>query len=286
MDRRIIELYDEYTHRPLARRTFIERLAVLAGGSAAAMALLPLLDNNYANAATVNADDPRLDSSHITFKGASGDVRAYLVVPKQAPAKRAGVIVIHENRGVNPHIEDVARRVALEGYTALGVDLLSPFGGTPTDEDQARDRFAKIDRAVAVNDLVAAVAYLKSRPDSNGKVGAIGFCFGGGMANLLATAAPDLTADVAYYGQQPSAAEAAKIKAKLLLHYAGNDRNIDAGIPQYEAALKSAGVDYRIYMYEGVEHGFNNDTAGVRYNKPAADLAWSRTVTFLKSTLA
>ncbi len=285
LDRRFIDLYDEYTHRPLPRRTFIERLAALAGSSAAATALLPLLENNYAKAAVIDPGDSRLETTRISFKGASGDVRAYLAVPKRAPAKRAGVIVIHENRGLNPHIEDVTRRVALEGYTALGVDLLSPLGGTPSDEDKARDMIAKLDRDATAKDLVAAVAYLKSRPDSNGKVGAMGFCWGGGMTNRLATASPDLAAAVPYYGAQPAAVDAAKIKAKLLLHYAGNDANVNPGIPKYEEALKRAGVDYKLYMYDGAEHAFNNDTNAARYNKAAADLAWSRTLAFLKSTL-
>jgi carboxymethylenebutenolidase len=289
MDRSIIELYDEYTHRPLPRRVFIERLIALVGSSAAAMAILPLLDNNYANAQTVPANDPRLEMLWVTFKGASGDVRAYLAMPKQGAAKRGGVVVVHENRGANPHIVDVTRRIALEGYNALAVDLLSPQGGTPTpfDDDKARDMFAKIDRAVAVKDLVAAVEYLKSRPDSNGKIGAVGFCFGGGMVNQLAVATgPDLTAAVAYYGGAPSAESVPRIKAKMLLHFAGNDTNTNAGIPKYEEALKSAGVDYKLYMYEGAEHAFNNDTNAARYNKAAADLAWSRTVAFLKSNLA
>ena len=179
MDRMIIELYEEYTHRPLPRRVFIERLIALAGSSAAAMALLPLLDSNYANAATVAADDSRIEASRITYKGASGNVRAYLVLPKQGAAKRGGVIVVHENRGLTPHIEDVTRRVALEGFTALGVDLLSPTGGTPPDEDKARDAFSKMNQDVALNDLVAAITYLRTRPYANGKVGAFGFCFGG-----------------------------------------------------------------------------------------------------------
>jgi carboxymethylenebutenolidase len=288
MDRSIIELYDEYTHRPLARRVFIERLIALVGSSAAAMALLPLLDNNYAIAQTVPADDPRLEMSWVTFKGASGDVRAYLAMPKQAAAKRGGVVVVHENRGANPHIVDVARRVALQGYNALAVDLLSPQGGTPTpfDEDKARDMFTRIDPGLAVKDLAAAVQYLKSRPDSNGKVGALGFCFGGAMVNQLATVAPDLTAVVAYYGRAPAAENVPKIKAKMLLHYAGNDAGVNATVPKFEEGLKSAGVDYKLYMYEGAEHAFNNDTNAARYNKAAADLAWSRTVAFLKSNLA
>jgi carboxymethylenebutenolidase len=285
MDRRIIELYDEYTHRPLPRRTFIERLISLAGSSAAAMALLPMLENDYANAATIAEGDPRLDVSRVAYKGASGDVRAYLAVPKQGPAKRAGVTVIHENRGLNPHIEDVARRVAVEGFTALAPDLLSPSGGTPSDEDKAREMIGKLDRSAAVKNLVAAVEYLKGRSDANGKVGVVGFCWGGGMANLLATAAPDLSAAVVYYGPVPPAESVPNIKAKMLLQYAGNDSFVNPGVPKYEEALKAAGVDYRAYTYAGAEHAFNNDTNGARYNKAAADLAWSRTIAFLKANL-
>ncbi len=285
MDDRIIRLYDEYTHAPLPRRIFLERLAGLAGSTAAAFALLPLLENNYARAATVAADDARLNTSWVTYPGASGEIRAYLAVPKGGPAKRPGVIVVHENRGTNPHIQDVVRRVALAGFTALGPDLLSPFGGTPASEDQARDLFAKIDRSKAHQDVVPAIAYLRSRADASGAVGAIGFCFGGGVVNRLATTVPSLDAAVVFYGAAPPAADVPGIKAKLLLHYAGKDEGINAGVPAYEAALKAAHVAYEKHVYEGVEHGFNNDTAGMRYNQAAADVAWQRTIAFLKASL-
>jgi carboxymethylenebutenolidase len=285
VDRRIIDLYDEYTHRPLERRVFLERLAVLAGGSAAAYALLPLLENNYARAALVEPADPRLATGMVTFRGASGEVRGYVATPKSGPAKRPGVIVIHENRGLNPHIQDVARRVALAGFTALAPDALSPLGGTPANEDEARAAFARIDRDQAVRDFVAAVAYLKGRPDAAGPVGAIGFCWGGGMVNLLAVNAPDLAAAVPFYGLVAPPADAAKIKARLQLHYASNDPRINAGIPEYEAALKAAGVAYERFLYEGTEHAFHNDTGAARYNKAAAELAWSRTIDFLKANL-
>jgi carboxymethylenebutenolidase len=285
MDRKIIELYDEYTHRPLERRVFLQRLTVLAGSSAAAYALIPLLENNYARAALVDPADPRLATGMVTFRGASGEVRGYLATPKSGPAKRAGVIVVHENRGLNPHIQDVARRVALAGFTALAPDALSPLGGTPANEDEARAAFARIDRDRTVRDLVAAVAYLKGRPDAAGPVGAVGFCWGGGMVNLLAINAPDLAAAVPFYGLVAPAAEVPKIKAALQLHYAGNDPRINAGIPEFEAALKAAGVTYEKFVYDGAEHSFNNDTAGVRYNKAAAELAWSRTIAFLKANL-
>ena len=285
MDPRIIALYDEYTHAPLPRRTFLERLAVLAGGSAAAYALLPLLENNYARAAVIAPDDARLSAGHVAIPLPGGTMRAYVATPRDGPAKRAGVIVIHENRGLNAHIEDVTRRVALAGYTAVGVDMLSAQGGTPPDQDRARAMFAKIDRDAAVADLVALVDWLRARPDANGRVGAIGFCWGGGMVNLLAVASPALTAAVPFYGVAPPTADVPKIRATLLMHYAGNDPRINAGAPAYEAALEAAGVPYTAYVYEGVEHAFHNDTAGVRYNEAAAKLAWSRTLAFLQAML-
>jgi carboxymethylenebutenolidase len=285
MDPRIIHLYDEYTHAPLDRRVFLERLSVLAGGTAAATALLPVLENNYARAAIVDPADSRLNISTVTYKGHTGDIKAYLATPKAGPARRPGVIVIHENRGLNPHIEDVTRRVAIEGFTALGLDLLSPLGGTPKDEDQAREMIGKTDRMDAARNAQAAIAYLKSRSEATGPVGVTGFCWGGGMSNLLATIAPDLAAAAPYYGPVAPAAEVPKIKARLQLHYAGNDPRINEGLPGYEAALKAAGVQYELFVYDGAEHAFNNDTNAARYHKPTADLAWSRTIAFFKQTL-
>ena len=285
MDPKIIALYDEYTHAPLPRRAFLERLAVLAGGAAAAYALLPMLENNYARAAVVAPDDARVAAGRAPIPLPGGAMLAYVATPRDGPAKRAGVIVIHENRGLNPHIEDVTRRVALAGFTAVGVDMLSARGGTPPDEDRARALFAKIDAAAAVADLVALVDWLRARPDANGRVGAIGFCWGGGMVNLLAVAAPSLDAGVSFYGLAPPAADVPRIRATLLIHYAGNDPRINAGAPAYEAALKAAGVPYTAYVYEGAEHAFHNDTAGVRYNEAAAKLAWSRTLAFLQAML-
>jgi len=285
MDRRIIKLFDEYTHKPLERRTFLERLAVLTGGSAAAYALLPLLENNYAHAARVDPADPRLATSTIGYPGATGEVLAYLAIPKAGPPKRAGVIVIHENRGLNPHIRDVARRVAVEGFTTLAPDALSPVGGTPSDEDDARAAIGRLDRDAAVRNFVAAIGYLKSRPDAAGPVGAVGFCWGGGMVNLLAVAAPDLAAGAPFYGVVAPTADVPRIKAKLQLHFAGYDPRINAGIPEYEAALKSAGVAYEKFVYDGTDHAFHNDTGAARYNKAAAELAWSRTIAFLKANL-
>lgn len=281
----MIRLYDEYTHVTLDRRGFLAKLTQLAGSSAAAMAVLAMLENDYAKAALVPADDPRLKAETVTFKGVDGTITGYLVKPANAAAKLPGVVVVHENRGLNPHIQDVARRVALDGFLALAVDLLSPAGGTPSDEDKARDMIAALDMNKAVGNAVAAVAYLKSRPDSNGKVGAVGFCWGGGMVNAMAVNAPDLAAAVAYYGRQPDPKDVPRIKAKLLLHYAGKDERINAGIAAYETALKAADIPYTLYMYDGVDHAFNNDTNAARYDKAAADLAFGRTIDFLKKAL-
>jgi carboxymethylenebutenolidase len=284
MDQRIIDLYDEYTHAPLERRVFMKRLTALAGSSTAAMALLPQLESNYAHAATVQGNDPRLDASHVEYPGSAGPIRAYVARPK-GKDKLPAVIVIHENRGLTPHIEDVARRTALEGFVAVAPDMLSPLGGTPADEDAGRQLFTKVEPAKARADLVAAVKYAQGRDDVTGKIGTVGFCWGGGMANQLAVHVPTLAAAVPFYGPQPAADDVPKIKAKLQLHYAESDERINAGIAAYEAALKKAGVDYTLYMYPGVQHAFHNDTAGVRYNEQAARLAWGRTVEFLKSTL-
>jgi carboxymethylenebutenolidase len=284
MEQRIIDLYDEYTHAPLERRVFVKRLSALAGSTARALALLPLLESSYAFAATVPPEDARIEARHLTYPGASGNIHAYLVRPKGA-AKLPGVVVIHENRGLTPHIEDVARRLALDGFVALAPDMLSALGGTPADNDAARQRFGRIKPGTAVADLVEGVRYLRARTDTTGDIGCVGFCWGGGMANSLAVNVPDLAAAVAFYGSQPAAADVPKIGAKLLLHYAGIDDRINAGIPAYEAALKSAGVSYTKYVYDGTQHAFYNDTAGARYNKEAAELAWRRTIDFLHAAL-
>jgi carboxymethylenebutenolidase len=281
----MIKAYDDYTHLTLDRRGFMEKLSKLAGSGAAAAAIAPMLMSNNAKAQTVPPDDSRLKIEEVTYPGPAGDVKGYLAMPANAEGKLPAVIVVHENRGLTPHIKDVTRRMALEGFVALGVDLLSRDGGTPENEDEARAMFDKIDRAGLVPDAVAAIAYLQSYPASNGNVGAIGFCFGGGIVNQMAINGPDLKAGVAYYGNQPKEG-VDKIKAKLMLHYAGLDERIGAGIADYEAALKAAGVDYQLFMYDNVNHAFNNDTSDARYNKEAADLAWSRTVDFLKEALA
>jgi carboxymethylenebutenolidase len=282
----MIRLYDEYTHLTLDRRDFMNRLARLTGSAAAAAAIVPLLEANQARAAIVPEDDARLKIETVSFPGASGEITGYLAQPAQASGKLPAIIVIHENRGLNPHIKDVARRMALEGFLVLGPDFLSPLGGTPADEDQARDMISKLDQAQTVANAVATVAHLKQHPASNGQVGAVGFCWGGGLVNQLAVNSPDLAAGVAYYGRVPEAADVGKIKAKILLHYAGLDERINEGVPAYRKALEEAKVDHQIHVYEGANHAFNNDTSEARYNKEAADLAWSRTVEFLKSALS
>nr|WIE94225.1 dienelactone hydrolase family protein [Mesorhizobium sp. WSM4875] len=282
----MIDAYDEYTHLTLDRRRFMEHLTRLAGSGAAAAAIAPMLAANSAKAAIVAENDPRVKGEDITYPGSSGEMKGYLVKPANQSGKLGTVIVVHENRGLNGHIRDVARRVALEGFVALAPDFLSPLGGTPADEDKARDMFSKLDAAQVAADGVATVAYLKTYQDSNGKVGAVGFCWGGGTVNTLAVNAPDLSAGVAYYGMQPKAEDVPKIKAALLLHYAGLDERINAGIDAYKKALDAAHVEYTVYVYDGANHAFNNDTSAARYVKKAADLAWGRTVAFLKEKLA
>jgi len=284
MDPKIIDLYDEYIHELLDRREFLKKLSILAGGTVTASALLPLLENNYASAEVVPKDDPRLQTDNITYPGATGEVRAHFARPR-GDEKLPGVVVIHENRGLNPHIEDVTRRVALEGFLAIAPDALSPLGGTPEDPDKARSLIGELDSQQTLQNYLAAVRYLKTHPVSTGKVGVIGFCWGGAMANQLAVNSPDLSAAVPYYGRQPAPEDVSKIKASLLLHYAGDDERINKGISAFEAALKKASVDYKIYMYEGAKHAFNNDTNAARYNKEAAQLAWQRTIAFLKEKL-
>jgi carboxymethylenebutenolidase len=286
MRQEIIDLYDDYTHSRLDRRVFMDRLATLAGGTAAAAALLPLLRNNYAQAAIVPEDDSRLMTERVTFPGASGEVQGYLARPADAQGALPGVVVIHENRGLNPHIEDVTRRMALEGFVALAPDFLSPQGGTPEDEDQAREMIRQLDQQQTTENALAAVDYLKDHEATTGQVGVIGFCWGGGLANQVAVSSPDVAAVVPFYGRQPASEDVAKIQAPLLLHYAGIDERINAGIPAYEQALQEAGVEYTIHMYEGANHAFHNDTNEARYDQEAAELAWSRTIDFLKQHLA
>ncbi|MET0866687.1 MAG: dienelactone hydrolase family protein [Pseudorhodoplanes sp.] len=284
LSQRIIDLYDEFTHGGMSRRSFFDQLAKLAGSTTAATALLPMLQNDYAKAAIVPDIDARLVSERVSFESPKGRINGYLT-RLAAKGKRPAVLVIHENRGLNPHLEDIARRLALEGFLAYAVDLLSLVGGTPSIEDEARALHTKLNIDDALVALIAAVEFLKKNPESSGKVGAVGFCFGGGMVNRLAVASPDLDAAVAYYGPQPPAAAVPNIKAPLLLHYAGNDAGINSGIAAYEAALKANNKTYAIYTYPDVQHAFNNDTGAARYNKEAADLAWGRTLAFFREKL-
>ena len=284
MDPKITDLYKEYAHGLMDRREFLKRLSVLTGSLAGAMALLPLLEDNVAKAQIVPKDDPRLHMEYIKYPGATGDVRSYLARLK-GQNKMPGVIVIHEIMGLSPHIEDVTRRFALEGFLAIAPDALSPFGGTPADSDKARSLTQKLDNQSTLENHLAAVKFLKTHPLSTGKVGVVGFCWGGGVANQIAVSSPDVQVVVPYYGIQPASQDVPKIKASLLLHYAGLDERINNGIQAYEEALKKASIDFKSYMYEGARHAFNNDAWAERYNKEAAQLAWGRTIAFLKEKL-
>jgi carboxymethylenebutenolidase len=286
MRQEYIDLYDAYTHEHLDRRRFMRRMAELAGGTAAAAAIIEAIEANYAQAAMIAPNDERLVIERVAYPGAGGDVQAYLVRPAEGAGTLPAIMVIHENRGLNPHIEDVARRAALAGFVAVAPDFLSPLGGTPDDPDAARDMIGKLDAAQTTENALATVAYLEGHPQSTGKVGVVGFCWGGALTNQTAVHAPSLGAAVAFYGRQPTAEEAAQIKAPIMLHYAGLDERINAGIEDYETALKAAGVDYTLYVYDGVNHAFHNDTSAERYDKAAADLAWSRTIDFFREKLA
>jgi len=277
MDQKIINLFDEYTHKPLSREVFIHRLIKLTGSTAAALAVLPMLEVNYANAETLSSQDERIETERITYEGVGTTMKGYLAKPKGKTALGA-VVVIHENRGLNPHIEDVTRRMALEGFLTLGPDALSPLGGTPADADKARDMFQQLDSQKTIQSFAKAFDYLKSRKDCNGKTGCIGFCWGGAMANNLAVQVPELLVAIPFYGRQPEAQDVPKIKATLQLHYAGMDERVNAGIAAYEEALKKAGVKYELFMYEGAQHAFHNDTAPTRYHEQSARLAWKRAV--------
>lgn len=269
----------------LDRREFFKTMTRIAGGAAAAGILTPFLGAGSGSDQVTAKDDPRLLTETVVYPGASGEMKAYLARPR-GEVKLPGVIVIHENRGLNPHIEDVTRRVALEGYVAVAPDALSPFGGTPRDKpDEIGPLFQKLEAAASKNNFAAAVQYLKTHPLSTGKVACMGFCWGGGMTNQVAVNAPDLTAAAPFYGSQPAAEEVPKIKASLLIHYAGQDERINKGIEAFEAALKKAGIDYKIFMYEGAGHAFFNDSNPTRYNKEAAELAWGRTLAFFKEKL-
>lgn len=282
LDQRIINLYDEYTHRPLSRKEFLQRLAELAGSTAAALAVLPLLEPDAALAAITAGDE--LLTETISYPGASGEMKGYLARPKKGK-KLAAVVIIHENRGLNAHIEDVTRRAAQAGYLALAPNALAPLGGTPANEDEARALFTKLDPQQSIQNFAKAFDYLTTRADCNGNFGCVGFCWGGAMANNLAVQVPQLKAAVAFYGRQPELTQVPNIKAAVQLHYAGLDERVNAGAAAYVAALEKAGVVYENHLYEGVNHAFHNDTSTARYNADAAKLAWQRTLDFFAKHL-
>ena len=284
--REVLDLFDGYVHGTMNRREFLDRAAKYAIGGFTAAAMLESLSPNFAWAQQVAKDDARIKAEYLTYPSpqGSGTMRGYFARPAKAGGKLSGVLIIHENRGLNPYTEDVARRLAVEGHVAFAPDALTPVGGYPGDEDQARALFAKLDRKKQTEDMVAAAGFLKSHPECTGRIGAVGFCNGGTIVNLLAVRLPDLAAAVPFYGTQPSAADTAKIKAPLLIHYADHDDRVNAGWRPFEAALKANGARYEMHMYPGTYHGFHNDTTP-RYDEAAAKLAWSRTVAFFKEHL-
>jgi len=285
-DQGLLALFDGYVHGDLSRREFLEQARRYAVGGVTAAALLESLSPRYAEAQQVAPDDERLETATVTYPSPQGygEVKALLARPAGAAGKLPGVVVIHENRGLNPYIEDVARRTALAGYVALAPDGLTPLGGYPGTDDEGRAMQRELDRDKLLEDFVAAVGFLQHHEACNGRVGCVGFCYGGWVSNMLAVRVPDLAAAVPFYGRQPSAEDVAKIRAPLLIHYAGNDERVNAGWPAYEEALKAHGVDYEVHFYPEVNHGFHNDTTP-RYDEAAATLAWERTIAFFKEKL-
>jgi carboxymethylenebutenolidase len=285
-DPEVLQWFDKYVHGLVDRRGFLNGVAKYAVGGVTASMLLDALNPRFAEAQQIAKGDARISAKHVEYTSPEGygKMRGYLVRPANATGKLPGVLVVHENRGLNPHIEDIARRLALDNFLAFAPDALFPLGGYPGDEDKAREMFSKLDQSKSRADFVAAANYLKGLPECSGKFGVVGFCYGGSIANMLATRLPDLAAAVPFYGGQPSAEDAAKIKAPLLVHYAGNDERINAGWTAYEVALKAAGVKYEMFKYPATEHGFNNDTTP-RYDEAAAKLAWQRTVAFFNKNL-
>lgn len=283
----LLELYDFYAHGKISKREFLEKAGRFTLGGLTATAVLAMMKPNYALAEQVSFTDPDIVADYVTYPSPDGhgEVRGYLVRPAKAEGKVPAVVVVHENRGLNPYIEDVARRVAKAGFVALAPDGLTSLGGYPGNDDAGRELQSKVDPVKLMNDFFAAIDWMKTHEASTGRVGITGFCYGGGVANAAAVAFPDLGGAVPFYGRQPEAGDVAKIKAPLLIHYAALDERVNAGWPDYEAALKAAGTQYEAYIYEGVNHGFHNDSTP-RYDEAAADLAWGRTIAFLKANLA
>jgi len=284
MNKEIQNLYTDFRNGRIDRRSFLKKLAFITGSSAAALAIFPVLEENELKAATTPQNEPELVTEFITYPAATGEMKAFLARPKKGK-KFPAVIVIHENRGLVPHIQDVTRRMAKEGFLAIAPDALSPVGGTPEDVSNVGELFKQLKPEETTKNFVAAVKYLKTNPLSTGKVGCTGFCWGGAMTNQVAVNAPDLNAAVPYYGRQPVPEDVEKIKAPIMAHYAGNDAGINAGIPAFEEALKKYNKEYQIFMYEGASHAFNNDSNAERYNEQAAKLAWGRTIGFFKEKL-
>ncbi|PKM12669.1 MAG: carboxymethylenebutenolidase [Gammaproteobacteria bacterium HGW-Gammaproteobacteria-3] len=285
-DPEVLKLFDRYVHGDISRRGFLASAAKFAVAGLTAEVLLDALNPRYAEAQQIKPDDTRITAEYVEYPSPQGygKIRGYRVKPARLEGKLPTVLVVHENRGLNPHIEDIARRVTLDNFIAFAPDALYPLGGYPGDEDKARELFQQLDQDKTQNDFLAAAAVLKSLPEGNGKVGVVGFCYGGGIANFLATRIADLGAVVPFYGRQPAAEDVANIKAPLQLHYAGEDERVNAGWPTYERALKDAGVAYKAYIYPGVQHGFNNDTTP-RYDEASAKLAWERTIGFFNTHL-
>ena len=282
----VFDLYDDYAHNRLSRREFVDKLSLYTAGAMTVPALMSFLMPDYKNTLQVKADDPRLKSEYITYNSpkGGGTIKALLSKPADANKKLGGIVVVHENRGLNPYIEDVARRAALAGFITIAPDALTPLGGYPGDDDKGREMQSKRDKNEMLEDFIAAYEYLRSNPDCNGKIGVVGFCFGGGIANMMAVRLPDLAAAVPFYGAQPAKELVPQIKAPLLLHYAGLDTHVNEGWPAYETALKENKKEYTVYIYAGVNHGFHNDTTP-RYDKAAAELAWKRTIDFFTEKL-
>lgn len=285
-DQELLDLFDQYVHGGIDRRTFLDRASKFAVGGVTAAMLLDALSPRFAEAQVVKPEDARLKTSRVEYPSpqGSGTMKGYLVQPAKATGKLPGVLVVHENRGLNPHIEDIARRIALEDFVAFAPDALAPLGGYPGTEDDARNLFQKLDQAKTREDMVAAAGYLEAHPACTGKIGVVGFCYGGGIANYLATRLPGLAAAVPFYGNTPPSDGVPNIKAPLLIHYAENDQRINAMWPDYKAALEKAGVKFEAHVYPGTQHGFNNDTTP-RYDEAAAKLAWQRTLDFFNKHL-
>jgi carboxymethylenebutenolidase len=286
IDQEVFDLYDDYAHNKLNRRQFVEKLSLYAVGGLTLPSLLSFISPNYLETLMVKPDDPTLDSDYITYdspKG-GGEIKGLLSKPKKLDKKLPGIVVVHENRGLNPYIEDVGRRAAKEGFVSLAPDALTPLGGYPGNDDDGRAMQKKRDRNKMLEDFIAAYNYLKTHKNCNGSVGVVGFCFGGWISNMMAVKLPDLDAAVPYYGRQPEAQDAAKIQAPLLLQYGELDKRVNAGWPDFEKVLKENEIEYEAYIYPGVNHGFHNNTTP-RYDKEAANLSWERTISFFRKHL-